>query len=184
MGASSMPCWTSYPLNLDLIVQSSERCDFRHDSLAGAATACEARKSCGGITRDEGLRCGPSGLKMPYEIRSGRTLQGGRPPASWLFHRHGHQTAECSKQPLDMRPNESPRELCKAPGACPEFDRLQWRAGRAGTSGPTRSSMSMWLMAAQGSAGLVIQGLARVATVSATAAHRSGTTSARSGHDA
>lgn len=106
-----MPCWTSYPLNLELIVQSSERCDFRHDSLAGAATACEARKSCGGITRDEGLRCGPSGLKMPYEIRSGRTLQGVRPPASWLFHRHGHHTAECTKQPLDMRPNESPREL-------------------------------------------------------------------------
>ena len=106
-----MPCWTLFPFNLELIVSSSERCDFRHETLQAAATACKAMKLCGGITRDEGIRCGHSGLKMPYEMRSNRTIQGVRPPASWLFHRHGHQTAECSKQPLDMRPNESPREL-------------------------------------------------------------------------
>lgn len=105
-----MPCWTSYPLNLELIAQTSTRCNFRHDTLIDAVTACEANRSCGGITRDEGLRCGPYNLKMPYELRSGRKLQGVHPPSSWLFHRRRSPSAVCLRQPSDVRTNESPRE--------------------------------------------------------------------------
>lgn len=104
-------CWSPSKYNLHLINYTIDRCHFRYLTLDNASNTCESINACGGITRDEGLRCGSLGLKMHYELRSGVVLHGAKPPFSWLIRRNSVPDQRyCSVRPIDSRPNETPRE--------------------------------------------------------------------------
>jgi hypothetical protein len=86
--------------------------------------------SCGGITRDEGLRCGFYGIKMRYELRSRRLLKGPSRPLSWLFHRRHNFTTACTKYPLDTYTNESPRDLWRKQHVAQNTDKINFNYTR------------------------------------------------------
>ena len=72
-------CWDEYK-STDLVLRrpdiasESERCPDRYGDLASAKAAClgSARAWCGGVTRDNGIRCETprAGQKLHFELRT------------------------------------------------------------------------------------------------------------------
>ena len=73
----SAVCWTHHTaVNLGMpdVVQPNKRCALRHETLKAAQVACLSHTWCGGITRDNGIRCGQA--QMRFELRSSKRQAG------------------------------------------------------------------------------------------------------------
>ena len=107
-------CWSSrLPANLASIPGGPPRCDLRFASLSLAQAACSERPECGGVTRDNGLRCkrdsGMYNIYLRFELRSNLTmldsllLGGSLSGSSWLSLRpitRANGTMACSARRL------------------------------------------------------------------------------------
>ena len=90
-------CWLSVSHHLVLQGNVDDRCPQRRVGLCDAQRACEdASTWCGGITRDNGLACGPTDSKevMRFELRAGGAMprlsgsnerQVAKGPTSWMM---------------------------------------------------------------------------------------------------
>ena len=85
-GGAQLPCWVEHPKHnlADLIEPDGERCSHRFLNLRKAQQACTTTAGCGGVGKDNGLRC--EGKVLEYELRRAGKIEPLPFATAWLSH--------------------------------------------------------------------------------------------------
>jgi len=105
-GIGAPSCWSSLR-DVDLLLSNGkqQRCKVRHAALDDAKEACISKSWCGGVTEDNGIRCGS--LINKFELRAGKR-QEKKGFSSWVLHR---MPEGLNDLPLHRACNESRQRL-------------------------------------------------------------------------